>query len=258
MRRIVSLLILAAVLAPLAALAVGTPIPKAPVMWCTDKAGFLSEQAQHDVDFRLFDFERKNGNQVIVYIDKTTGGISIEEWAVKAFSAWGIGKKGKDDGVALFIFSEDQTLRIEVGYGLEGQLPDAICSRIIDEIMTPKIKAGDRDGAVKDGVEAILAVVSGQPLGGAPAAAATERPQASQGPTVTYTGTPLKLWHKIIIGILLIGFLILLITHPSFALWLLFELVASAVSGGSGGGGGGGGFSGGGGSSGGGGASGSW
>jgi uncharacterized protein len=225
-------------------------------MWCTDKAGFLSDQAEHDIDFLLFDYERKSGHQVIVYIAKTTGGISIEEWAVKAFKAWGIGKKGKDDGVALFIFAEDKTLRIEVGYGLEGDLPDAVCSRIIREIMTPRIEAGDHDGAVQEGVKAILAGISGQPIGwGATEEKKVEEPKGSESqPTITVSEMPI--WQLVLIGILGLAFLILLVTHPSFALWLLFEVVSSAVSGG--GGGGGGGFSGGGGSSGGGGASGSW
>ena len=258
MRRFCSWIVLLLVLiCPLAGMAVGTPIPSAPVMWCTDKAGFLSGQAEHDVDFTLFDFERKTGHQVIVYIAKTTGGVSIEEWAAKAFKAWGIGKKGKDDGVALFVFADDRTLRIEVGYGLEGDLPDAIASRIIREIMLPKIDAGDRDGAVREGVKAILASVSGQPIawGGAAETKKSEVQEPAE-PEVTVTGGGLTWWQVVILVIVGIAFLILLITHPSIALWLIFEIFVSAISGGEGGGGGG--FSGGGGSSGGGGASGSW
>lgn len=259
MRRLALALVLGTVLSVLPALAVGTPIPSAPVMWCTDKAGFLSDQAEHKIDFLLFDYERQSGHQVIVYVAKTTGGVSIEEWAAKAFKAWGIGKKGKDDGVALFIFSEDQTLRIEVGYGLEGNLPDAICSRIINEIMVPRIQAGDHDGAIENGVKAVLAATSGQPIAWTNSEGeAAEQPKAPESqPTAVSQGIPT--WQLVLIVILGIGFLILLVTHPSIALWLLVEVIFSAASGGEGGGGGGGGgFSGGGGCSGGGGASGSW
>jgi uncharacterized protein len=244
-------LILAAVLAVLAA---GTPVPPAPARWCTDEAGFLSGAALASADAQLEAYERQTGRQVIVYIGGTTGGVPIEEWAVRAFEAWGVGKKGKDDGAALFIFSQDQALRIEVGYGLEGDLPDAVANRIIQEVVIPRIRAGDRDGAVLAGVSAILRAASGEPWQGAGTEAASGGPS---GPTVTTTGTPMKTWHVVVIVIVGIAFLILLITHPSLALWLLFQILSAAVGGG-GGGGGGGGFSGGGGRSGGGGASGRW
>ena len=238
----------------LPALALGTPVPPAPARWCTDEAGFLTDSARRELDAELEAYERQTGRQIVVYIGSTTGGVPIEEWAVKAFEAWGVGKKGKDDGAALFVFAQDQALRIEVGYGLEGDLPDAVANRIIQEVMVPKIQAGDRDGAVRAGVAAMLKAASAQSWeeGGA-GAASTQDP----GPKVTRTGTPMKTWHVVVMVIIGIAFLILLITHPSLALWLLFQILSAAVSGG-GGGGGGGGFSGGGGRSGGGGASGRW
>lgn len=251
MKRPIWILLFLACLLP--ALAVGTPIPPAPARWCTDGAGFLSPSARASVDAQLEAYERQTGRQVIVYVGVTTGGIPIEEWAVRAFESWGVGKKGKDDGAALFIFAQDQALRIEVGYGLEGDVPDAVANRIIQEVMLPKIQAGDHDGAVRAGVAAVLRAASGEPWEGTGAAATAVR---DQGPTVTRTGTPMKTWHVVVMVIVGIAFLILLITHPSFALWLLFQILSAAVGGG--GGGGGGGFSGGGGRSGGGGASGRW
>src|SRR6185436_13469635 len=146
-----------------------TAIPPAPTEFVTDHAGFLSPAYASSLTRELEDYERGTGHQLIVWIDKTTGGVPIEDWAVKAFTAWGIGRKGHDDGVALFIFSEDRRLRIAVGYGLEGAVPDARAGRIIQNDMAPRIRAGDRDGAVKAGVDALIAAIGGAPEPARPA-----------------------------------------------------------------------------------------
>lgn len=258
MRRVLWAACLVALFAGGTAFAAAVKIPQAPVMWVTDKSDFLSETVRRDLDTKLYLQEQKSGHQILVYISKSTGETPLEEWCVKAFESWGVGKKGKDDGLVLFLFSEDQKLRIEVGYGLEDKVPDAVAWRIINEVITPKLKSGDRDGAVTSGVDAILDAVEGKPFGDAaspPAQASTaEKPGPASAPRA-----PTPLWQVILFVVLGIGFLILLITHPSFALWLLFQILSAALSGGGGGGGrGGGGWSGGGGRSGGGGASGSW
>ena len=80
---------------------------------------------------------------------------------MRTFEAWKVGRKGLDDGLVLFILAQDRKLRIEVGYGLEGQMPDAIASRIIRETITPRLSAGDWDGAVNAGVERILTTLGG-------------------------------------------------------------------------------------------------
>jgi len=220
---------------------VAQEIPSAPDRWLTDAAGFLSASARESLDRRLQEFERESGIQFIVYIDRTTGDVPLEDWAVRAFEQWRIGRQGTDNGVILFIMAEDRKIRIEVGYGLEGQLPDALAGRIINETIVPEIQAGRPDDAVTRGVEQITTVISGGTLPDS-----SERPQFSARKKLT----PGRLILFIIAGI---GFLILFITNPSLALYLLFSI----LSGGRGGGGGGG-FRGGGGRSGGGGASGSW
>lgn len=220
----------------------GTPIPAPPQRWLTDVAGMLSPQVAEQLDARLQAYEQSSGHQILVYIGKTTGGIPIEDWAVKAFESWRVGRKGLDDGLALFIMAEDHRVRIEVGYGLEGQVPDIIASRIINDEMAPRLQQGDSDGAVTVAIDRLFAVISGDAAAGGGAA----QPQAL--PKVTW-------FQKILIGLAILGFLLLLITNPSLAIYLLFSI----LSGGRGGDGGGrGGFSGGGGRSGGGGASGSW
>jgi len=230
-------------------------IPPSPDRWVTDTAGFLSPGTVQSLDARLEAYAQQTGHQVIVYIRKSTEGYPIEEFAVKAFQAWAVGRKGLDDGVALFIMAEDRAVRIEVGYGLESVIPDITAGRIINDTLIPKVRAGDADGAVSDAVSAILAAISGE------AAPATQKPGKSTGQAIL-----------IIFGIFI--FLIIFLTNPSLALWLLVNILSGGRGGGisgggrrsSGGGsfggwgrgGGGGGFSGGGGRSGGGGASGHW
>jgi uncharacterized protein len=223
-----------------------TPIPEAPAHWVTDRAAFLTSAASSELDHRLAAYQSQTGHQVLVYLDRTTGGVPIEDWAVKAFQKWKIGRKGLDDGAALFVFSDDRKLRIEVGYGLEDRVTDALASRIIDERMVPRIRAGDRDGAVREGVAALLTAIGAHP-GTGQAVAQSPAP-------------PLSLGHIIFGAVVILLILGFAITHPSLA-WLMLMSIGSGRGGGggfSGGGGGGGGFSGGGGRSGGGGASGSW
>jgi uncharacterized protein len=222
-------------------------IPPSPQQWATDAAGFLSPSALEAVNAQLRSYSQTSGRQVLVYIGKTTGGYPIEEFAVKAFAAWKVGRKGIDDGLVLFIMAEDRKLRIEVGYGLEGVVTDAESSRVINEILVPRIRAGDNDGAVKGAVDSLLGTIEGRPAGDTQPVPESSASKSKVPPIF------------IIIGIIIL--LIIFITNPSFALWLLLNMLSGGRGGGGGGGfggGGGGGFSGGGGRSGGGGASGGW
>jgi uncharacterized protein len=225
-----------------------TPIPPAPNRWVTDTVGFMSVEAARSLDTRLEAYERDTGHQLLVYIGQTTGGVPVEDWAVRAFQAWKVGRQGMDDGLVLFIMAEDRKLRIEVGYGLESQVTDALASRIINETIVPRIQAGNRDEAVISGMDAVVRIVSGQGLPDATGAA--RAPEDS----------PLTLGHWILFGLIGIVFLFLLATNPSLAFYLLINILAGSRRGSSQGGTGwsGGGFRGGGGRSGGGGASGSW
>ncbi|MDB4953694.1 MAG: hypothetical protein JWO36_1263 [Myxococcales bacterium] len=226
-----------------------TPIPPAPVHWVTDEAGLISEPTRVALDRRLQRYEQATGHQVIVWIGKTLGGAPIEEWTAKAFSKWGIGHRGKDDGVAIFVFADDKKLRIEVGYGLEDKLPDAYASRIVHEVMEPELRAGKADAAISDGVDQVLSRLGGEPNGVVTPALPVQR----HAPPLS----PAKIIFWIVIGILA---LLLLVTNPGLALYLLqiIALGGGRGGGGFGGGDGGGGFGGGGGRSGGGGASGGW
>jgi uncharacterized protein len=236
-----SVLVIAAVVSAALLYAAETPIPPAPTEWVTDTANFLSAEAVRSLDARLAAYEQATGHQLIVYIAPTTGDAPIEDWAVRAFAKWKVGRKGLDDGLAIFIMARDHKMRIEVGYGLEAVVPDAIASRVINEAMAPRIQAGHPDDAVAAAIDSLTSVIGGQ----------TGAPPPTRPPAQS---KPLTLFQWIFYGIAAILILALVITHPALA----FYFLATMMSGGGGRGGGGGGFGGGGGRSGGGGASGSW
>ena len=223
-------------------------LPVAPTRWVTDSTGFLSEGARQELDGRLEGYERQSGHHVLVWLGRTTGSVPLEDFTVAAFAAWKVGRKGLDDGLVLFVFADDREVRVEVGYGLEGQVPDAIASRIIREAIVPRMQAGDRDGAIRAGVAALLAAIDGKAAASEPAAGSLpERSPPARGARALGVG------QMILVGLVVLGFLILFVTNPSLAVYLLFSVLS-----GRGGSGGSGGYSGGGGRSGGGGASGSW
>lgn len=220
----------------------GARIPPPPARWATDEAGFISPAVRAEIDFRLESFERETGRQVLLYISRTTGDVPLEDFAARVFGAWKVGRKGMEDGLVLFLFADDRAVRIEVGYGLEGVVTDAIAGRVIQNILIPGIRRGDPDGAVRAAVTALLETISGKPAAEPGETESADKPAEGEIPAV----------FLIIAGVL---FLILLITNPRLALFLLYTLLSG---GGGRGGGGGGGFRGGGGRSGGGGASGRW
>lgn len=240
-----------------AAAADQVPIPPVPAQWVTDNAGFLSPETRAALNQKLEAYERTSGHQVIVWIGDTTGDAALEDWTIRTFEKWRIGRKGLDDGIVLFIFAKDRKLRIDVGYGLESVLPDARASEIIRNQITPRLRAGDKDGAVTAGVDAILAALSGQPQSAQPASAASSDVIVAVGVVAFF--------------ILLVFFLIFVFAIRQIVLYHIpgrrynstpwIAALGSFVDsggGGSGDGGFGGGFSAGGGMAGGGGASGSW
>jgi uncharacterized protein len=215
----------------------------------------MSAGAAQALNSRLQDYEHSTGHQLLVYIAPTTGDAPIEDWAARAFAKWKVGRKGIDDGLVLFVMASDRKLRFEVGYGLEPVVPDAIASRVINDVIVPRIQSGDRDGAMNAGMDAVMTVIGG---GGVPAAAA----QGNRG----RNEWPMTLGQMILFGIIGLVILGIFITNPTLALYLLASILSGGGGrrggdgwgGGGGSWGGGGGFSGGGGRSGGGGASGSW
>ena len=130
----------------------------------TDLTGTLSGGAVARIEGKLADFESKKGSQIAVLIVPSTQPEEIEQYGIRVAEAWKIGRKGTDDGAILIVAKDDRRARIEVGYGLEGAMPDAIAKRIIAETVTPHFKLGDYDGGVEAGIDQMISVVNGEPL----------------------------------------------------------------------------------------------
>jgi uncharacterized protein len=146
-----------------------------------DQTGTLSSSDVVSLTQTLNNFQARKGAQIAVLIVPTTEPETIEQYSIRVAEAWKVGRKKIDDGALIVIAKNDHKLRIEVGYGLEGALTDITSQRIIDEIITPKFKAGDFAGGIYAGVNRIIGVVDGEPL---PPPAA--RPQSSSSGSNAY------------------------------------------------------------------------
>lgn len=222
-----------------------------------DSAGVLSDQTRGKLTALLAEHEKQTGNQVVIATVPDLGGLEIEQYSYQLGRAWGIGQKGKNSGALIIVSMKPHRVRIEVGYGLEGQLTDAQSKLIIANSIIPSFKKGDYDTGVLNGTVNVLRTLGGKPtLNGV---VVQERPQPRDG-------APHGILPILVIVILFLAF-------GRFIWPLLFMGGGGGFGGGGpggfGGGGfgggsfgggdfGGGGFSGGGGSFGGGGASGSW
>ena len=210
-----------------------------------DDAGVLSSEAQNKLTALLAEHERQTGNQVVVVTLKSLQDNDIATYGYQLGRAWGIGQKGKNNGALVIVSPSTHDVRIEVGYGLEGEMTDAQSKLIIENTMLPFFRKGDYDSGVLAGTVQVLQVLGGKPTG----VESIRQPERQSG---SHGGFPI--------------FVIVIILWVVFGrfLWPLLFLGGSGRGGGFGGGfgggsfGGGGGFSGGGGSFGGGGASGHW
>ena len=214
-----------------------------------DQANIVSAETRQTIEPKLADLESKSGIQLVVATVSSLEGQEIEPYANELFRTWKLGEKAKNNGVLLLVAPNEHRVRIEVGYGLEGTLTDALSKVIITNAITPRFKTGDFNGGITRGVDDIITVLT------------TDAAEWQQRPSLrldsAQSGGPPD-W--LIIGAIII-FLGLMITWPGFR-WLMLNLALNILlnsgSSSSGSSSGGGGFSGGGGSSGGGGASGSW
>jgi len=130
----------------------------------TDLTGTLTREQQASLDQTLQDFEARKGTQVAILMVPTTRPETIEQYSLRVVEQWKLGRKRVDDGALLIIARDDRTLRIEVGYGLEGVLTDATSKRIISEDIVPRFKQGDFYGGVSAGIDRMLGVIEGKPL----------------------------------------------------------------------------------------------
>jgi uncharacterized protein len=130
--------------------------------YVVDGAGILSPATVEGLNAALHLHEQETSNQVVVHTVTSLGGESIETYSLRLATELKAGQKGKDNGVLLLVSRDDRKVRIEVGYGLEGALPDVLCARIIREEIVPRFKQGDMDGGVAGGVDKILGAIRGE------------------------------------------------------------------------------------------------
>ena len=132
--------------------------------WVTDMPGALRAETVARLNSTISDLERTTSAEMAVVVIGSLDGLSVEEAAVKLFELWGIGKKRQDNGLLLLWSTGDRRVRVEVGYGLEGALPDGKVGAILDTYLIPKFKAGEFDQGLIDGVDALARVARAEPI----------------------------------------------------------------------------------------------
>nr|WP_198007843.1 MULTISPECIES: TPM domain-containing protein [unclassified Leptospira] len=137
------------------------PLLRAPI---TDATSTLTKEQKAQLTNRLISFETEKGSQIAVLIVGSTGEWTIQEYAVKAFEKTKLGRKGIDDGILIVVAIQDHQTKIEVGYGLEGTIPDVTAKRIIEEFMIPKFREGNYFQGISDGIDAIVAKINEEEL----------------------------------------------------------------------------------------------
>ena len=148
---------------PGAAYAVGPAVPPSPTRFVTDKAGVIAPDVAARLEARLADFERETSNQFLVYIEpRVPDGTTLEEYTVACAQAWKAGQTQRKNGMILFVFPGSRKARLEVGYGLEGAMPDALARRVLDEQVIPRFRTGDYSGGISAGVSAAIAATRGE------------------------------------------------------------------------------------------------
>jgi len=227
--------------------------PKFPTLTgrVVDNAGILSASTQSELTALLAAHERLTRQQVVVVTLDSLQGFSIEDYGYQLGRYWGIGQKGKNTGAMLIVVPKERKVRIEVGYGLEGTLTDAISRTIIENDILPNFKRGDYNAGVMAGTTSILKVLGGDET--------VEPSNAGSGTSTAANDDSGSAWPLLLF--VAVWLLIIFLRHrmgPTLGPRTIGYYGGGGLGGGGFGGGGGGGFSGGGGSFGGGGASGSW
>jgi len=254
--RLTALLLAAVAVLAATAFAAQSPLPPKPADYVLDKAGIFTPSQEAALTEKLKQYERETSNQLVVAVlPRVPDDYAMEDFTQRTAEAWGAGQKRNDNGMVLFVFPESRQMRIEVGYGLEGAVPDALANNIIRDEMVPAFRAGNMASGIVRGAEALMSAAQGEYKG-------TGR-TVGEGPEEA-VGIPL-------IWLILLIFVIVTIHrsqtrggrvyHPMGQrdVWFPSNGTGLGGRGGFGGGGfGGGGFSGGGGGFGGGGASGQW
>ena len=158
-------------------------IPPAPAHYFNDYAGIVSQSSANQFDQQLEQFDRDTSNQVVVTVfSKMQSDDDIAAYTQRVAESWGVGQKDKRNGVVLFVFVEDRKIIIQVGYGLEGALPDVAAFNITEYQMKPKFAAGNYEAGLRIGIDSILKAVRGEYAASKPAVQETPRHHRSIAP----------------------------------------------------------------------------
>ena len=139
------------------------PLPKFEAR-VTDLTGTLTAQQQASLEEKLAAFESRKGSQVAVLVLPSVKPETIEQFGIRLAESWKVGRKQPDDGLILIVAKDDREMRIEVGYGLEGALPDVLAARIIDDTIAPLFKQGDFYGGINAGLDQVIRIIDGEAL----------------------------------------------------------------------------------------------
>jgi uncharacterized protein len=156
-------LVVALVFVGAAAMAEDRPIP-ALTGRVVDETGTLTADQKSALEGKLQSFEQRKGTQMVVLLTGTTFPEPIESYSIRVAEAWKIGRKGVSDGIIIVVAKSDRTMRLEVGYGLEGVIPDAVARRLIDEVFIPGFRQGDFYAGLDAGIDRLIKVIDGEPL----------------------------------------------------------------------------------------------
>jgi uncharacterized protein len=149
---------------------VAVPELRGPV---TDLTGTLTQDQVARLDQQLRAFEAQKGSQIAVLIVPTTAPETAQEYSLRVAETWKLGRRGLNDGILLFVAKDDRTVFIQVGYGLEGAVPDVMANRIREQVIAPRFRNGDFFGGLSEAVTRLTALIEGEPL---PAPAARRTP----------------------------------------------------------------------------------
>ena len=130
----------------------------------TDLTGTLTSVEQNSLEQTLKSYESERGSQLVVVLIRSTGDETIEQYGIRLAEAWKIGREGVDDGIIMLFAMADRKMRIEVGYGLEGALTDALAKRIITNVIVPEFRSGHFYKGIQRGVDVVISAVSGEEL----------------------------------------------------------------------------------------------
>jgi uncharacterized protein len=143
-------------------------LPPPPRGYFNDAAGVVSAAEGRRLDEKLRRLDEATSTQIVVAVLSKLPSPSLEDFTARTAESWRVGREGLDNGVILFVFVEDEAMRIEVGYGLEGALPDALARRILDDEVVPHLQRGDWAGGLEVGIDAIAEAVRGEYAASAP------------------------------------------------------------------------------------------